>query len=249
MKLHQLALGLLAALALAGCTAEIDKAAGGPRPMPNWAVRGGGAFKDQSSTVFYGVGIANPMPNIALQRTVAEQRARVDIAQTLQTSMRSMVNDFMAHNANLFDPNGKASSPEVISSVSKGVSDAELDNCRIIDSWADEKAGTLYALARLDLNDGFYGSYKENLIHALRQNGMTKGMSDADADMTAVNKAIEDQRSREEGLLGVSQTVAAMQADAPAGAQALPPLAGVAPATQPAAAAEAQPMSPSSQAK
>jgi hypothetical protein len=197
---------LAAGLALGGCTKDIDRTAVGPRARPNWVVRGGGAFKDQSSTVFYGVGIANPMPNIALQRSAAQQRARVEIATTLQTSMRSLVKDFMQHNADLFNPDAKASSQEIISSVSSGVSDAQLDNCRVIDIWEDEKAGTLYALARLDLNDGFYGSYKENLAHTLREKGMTKGMSDADADMKAIDKAIEDQRSHAQDLMGVSQT-------------------------------------------
>jgi hypothetical protein len=211
MNFQRLALGLLAgALVLAGCTSEINKSAETGRGKPNWVVRGGGAFKDQSSTVFYGVGIANPMPNIALQRTVAQQRARVDIAQTLQTSMRSLVKDFMEHNADLFDPNGKASSQEIVSSVSTGVSDAQLNNCRILDYWEDEKAGTLYALARYDLNDGFYGSYKENLIHTLREKGMTKGMSDADADMKAVAMAIDKQRGKEQDLLDVSQTASTM---------------------------------------
>jgi hypothetical protein len=198
---------VVAALCLAACTKDIDRTADkGPRAKPNWVVRGGGAFKDQSSTVFYGVGIANPMPNIALQRSAAQQRARVEIASTLQTSMRSLVKDFMEHNADLFNPDAKASSQEIISSVSNGVSDAQLDNCRIIDTWEDEKAGTLYALARLDLNDGFYGSYKENLAHALREKGMTKGMSDADADMKAIDKAIEAQRGHAQDLMGVSQT-------------------------------------------
>jgi hypothetical protein len=204
---HFAGLALAAGLLLNGCTRDIDRIADkGPRPKPNWVVRGGGAFKDQSSTVFYGVGIANPMPNMALQRTAAQQRARVEIASTLQTSMRSLVKDFMEHNADLFDPNAKASSQEIITSVSSGVSDAQLDNCRILDTWEDEKAGTLYALARLDLNDGFYGSYKQNLAHALREKGMTKGMSDADADMKAIDQAVEAQRGHAQDLMGVSQT-------------------------------------------
>lgn len=225
MKFSHLVGGLFAVtLIFNGCTKEIDKTADtGPRPKPNWVVRGGGAFKDQSSTIFYGMGIANPMPNVALQRTTAEQRARVEIAATLQTSMRSMVKDFMEHNADLFNPNGKATSQEIISSVSSGVSDAQLSNCRIMDMWEDEKAGTLYALARLDLNDGFYGSYKENLAHALREKGMMKGTADADADLKAIDKAIQAQRGREQAVLGVTQTASDSGESAPVSAQPVSP--------------------------
>jgi hypothetical protein len=232
MKFHVATCGLfVAALLLGGCASEINKAADTARPKPNWVVRGGGAFKDQSNTVFYGVGIANPMPNVALQRTVAQQRARVDIAQTLQSSMRSLVKDFMEHNADLFDPNGKASSQEIISSVSSGVSDAQLNNCRILDYWEDEKAGTLYALARYDLNDGFYGSYKDNLVHTLREKGMTKGMGDADADMKSVAAAIDRQRGKEQELLAVNQTAASM-GDGSGAPGALPAAQAPSPAAQ-----------------
>src|SRR5260370_25402184 len=107
MKVWTVSALLAGAFLFNGCTSEINKSANN-RNRPEWVVRGGGAFKDQSSTVFYGLGIANPMPNIALQRTVAHQRARQDIASTLQTSIRSLVNDFIEHNADLFNPTGNA---------------------------------------------------------------------------------------------------------------------------------------------
>ncbi len=196
-------LGLLAA----GCVSDLDRVAK-VRQKPEWAVRGSGAFKGKDNAVFYGLGIANAMPNTALQHKAADLRAREAVASTLKQSVRNMANDLMQNHADLFNPEGKASAEEVIKSTTQGVTDAELANCRIIDYWEDPKSGELFALAKLDLNAGFYGSYKENLARALRENGGATNIKQTEAIMNALDKAVTEQQTREGVLTGATQTAA-----------------------------------------
>jgi hypothetical protein len=191
-KQGMIAAGLALALALGAC-AGIDKAAKA-RPKPEWVVRGPGAFKNKGNVVFYGVGSTSPMPNVGLQRKAVDLRAREAVASTLKTSVRSMIKDYMEHSADYFKPNGPASSQEKIEYISQGVVDAELSNCRILDYWEDPETGTLYALAKLDLDDGFYGSYKANLTKALREGGASANIKESEAELKALDDKIQAQK-------------------------------------------------------
>ncbi len=201
--------GLATVLAL-GCAHSLDKAAK-PRPKPEWAVRGPGAFKSKDSALIYGLGIASAMPNASLQRKSADLRARESVAAVLKSSVQSLTKDFQEHHADYFKPEGKATSEEVINYTAKGVVDAELANCKILDYWEDPNSGELYSLAKFDLNDGFYGSFKDNLTRALRENGPTKNIIDTDKEMTAFDKELQKQRFDAVTLLGISQTAAPIE--------------------------------------
>ena len=48
---------------------------------PKWALIGGGAFTDDRGKAFYGVGSATGIKNYSLQRQVADDRARADLAK------------------------------------------------------------------------------------------------------------------------------------------------------------------------
>jgi hypothetical protein len=212
MKTLSLALAFGTLALLPACHSTIDTKADAQRAKPEWAVRGTGAFKGKSGVVFYGIGIASAMPNAALQRKAVDLRARENIAATLKTSVRSMVNDFMEHHADYFNPGGKASAEEMVKYTASGVSDAELSNCKIIDYWEDPKTGELYALAKLDLDDGFYGSYKENLRRALRESGATANIKESEALLKELNKVVEAQRFDAPKLVGATQDAAEPEA-------------------------------------
>jgi hypothetical protein len=197
------ALALALCLGLFGCR-SIDTAAK-KRPKPEWVVRGPGAFKNQGNVVFYGVGSTSPMPNVALQRKAVDLRAREAVASTLKTSVRSMIKDYMEHSADYFKPNGPASSQEKVEYISQGVVDAELSNCRILDYWEDPENGTLYALAKLDLNDGFYGSYKANLEKALREKGASANILESEKELKALDDKIQAQKGGIAALVGATQ--------------------------------------------
>jgi hypothetical protein len=199
-----LALALVAGMISMGACKSIDTAAK-KRAKPEWVVRGPGAFKNSGNIVFYGVGSTAPMPNVALQRKTVDLRAREAVASTMKTSVRSMVKDFMEHKADLFKPNGEAGSQEIIQYVGEGVTDAELSNCRILDYWEDPETGSLYALAKLDLNDGFYGSYKANLEKALREKGASANILESEKELKALDDKIQAQRTGIAALVGATE--------------------------------------------
>jgi hypothetical protein len=199
-----LALALVAGMGMLGACKSIDTAAK-KRAKPEWVVRGPGAFKNQGNIVFYGVGSTSPMPNAALQRKTVDLRAREAVASTMKTSVRSMVKDFMEHKADLFKPNGEAGSQEIIQYVGQGVTDAELSNCRILDYWEDPETGSLYALAKLDLNDGFYGSYKANLEKALREKGASANILESEKELKALDDKIQAQRTGIAAVVGATE--------------------------------------------
>lgn len=206
----------LAAL-ISGCAATINTKAETKRAKPEWVARGGGIFQKDGNAVFYGVGSTSAMPNIALQRKTADMRAREAIAATLKTSMQSMLHDYMQHSADYFKPNGEASSKEFVDYVANATSDAELSNCRILDYWEDPETGALHAIAKLDLNDGFYGSYKANLAKALRPGGVGADIKGAEAALKVLDTTVTDQKIHAMVLLGA-------KADAPAEPKAEAPL-------------------------
>jgi hypothetical protein len=215
MKRHFVSAALLAGIFIfAGCWSEVTKDSGIPMAKPYWATHGGGVFSLQSSAVFYGVGFAAPLSNSDMQRSQAQQRARVDLTRTLQNSISSFVNDFLANDTDLFDHSKNFSPDTIATSVSLGVTADQLATGRFVDYWEETKSKTLYTLLRLDLKDDFYRSYKENLIRSLRQNGLTKGMHKEDADLEeSIDRAIQAQRSHVLVLLGVSQTTDSMETD------------------------------------
>jgi len=73
---------------LAGCSSAPAVKAEAPKPVkPEWVTKGSGAYSGDAATVFYGVGVANAMPNIALQRKMADQRGREEAAPTSSAAM------------------------------------------------------------------------------------------------------------------------------------------------------------------
>ena len=193
---------MLSLAVLSGCATTLNTKAEAKRSKPEWVARGGGVFQKDGNVVFYGVGDASPMPNVSLQRKTADMRAREAIAATLKTSMQSMLNDYMQHSADYFKPTGEASSKEFIDYVAKGTSDAELSNCRILDYWEDPETGALHAIAKLDLKDGFYGSYKANLEKALRPGGPGADIQGAEAALKVLDTTLTDQKAHALDVLG-----------------------------------------------
>lgn len=60
-------------------------------------MKGSGAFDDaETGKVFYGVGIASGINNKALARSAADDRARAEIAKTLEIYVAVLAKDYMA---------------------------------------------------------------------------------------------------------------------------------------------------------
>lgn len=232
MQFKSTFLAVIFAAALAGCAGEeVKKLSPVAVKKPEWIRTGSGVYAGDTVAVFYGVGVANAMPNITMQRKMADQRAREEVAASMKTSMKSMVKDYMDHHVDYFNAD-TAGSDEFATFVSKSVVDAELINCRVVDHWEDTDTGAFYALARMDSSTDLYNQYKENLRKAISENhAKIVGARAADA-IKELDAAVDGQRKRENELLGANQPAPVVVAPAADAVPVTTPAAEVAPASK-----------------
>ena len=126
---------------------------------PKWALVGGGAFTDSEGKAFYGVGSATGIKNYSLQRQIADDRARADLAKVFEYYVETLTKDYQAHTtAGSFatsseEQNAEAAVKVVVSSTLRGVT--------IIDHFEIPARRELISLARLD-----YNAFKQNVTQA-----------------------------------------------------------------------------------
>ena len=126
---------------------------------PKWALVGGGAFTDSEGKAFYGVGSATGIKNYSLQRQIADDRARADLAKVFEYYVETLTKDYQAHTtAGSFatsseEQNAEAAVKVVVSSTLRGVT--------IIDHFEIPERRELISLARLD-----YDAFKQNVTQA-----------------------------------------------------------------------------------
>ena len=124
---------------------------------PDWVLRGGGAFTGKDGKkAFYGVGSATGIKNFSLQRTVADDRARGDLAKVFEVYMTSLTKDYQAHTtAGSFkdsteEQNAETAMKVVVSQTMRGV--------MIVDHFEIPERREFLSLARLD-----YDAFKKNI--------------------------------------------------------------------------------------
>lgn len=183
---------------------QAAEAAAVPDPaktMPEWVMKGAGAFPDEPKTVFFGVGVANSMPNIALLREAADSRARGNVASEMKATVAKLTRDYMDLHVNYFNQDA-AGSDEFVSVVAKLTTDATLYGCRIVDRWQDPKTGAFYSLARMDNSDDLYKQYKASLKKAISDEHLAVVTAKRDEAEKALDAEVEKQRKREDQILG-----------------------------------------------
>jgi len=151
MKTKQMmALGVLLAVGLflmTGCAsapAKLDEP-----EMPQWVYKGSGAFDDDKGQVFYGVGIASGISNKALLFSTADNRARAEVAKTLETYVAVLAKDYMA--STTAGDMSASSEEQHVEQALKTFSKTTLHGATIIDHWQDPEDKTMYSLCQLDL--------------------------------------------------------------------------------------------------
>ena len=158
---HLLLVGLL--VLFGACTTipqipEPPKALAEYKP-PAWALVGGGAFTDTKGKAFYGVGSATGIKNFSLQRQVADDRARADLAKVFNYYVETLTKDYQAHTtAGSFatsteEQNSEAALKVVVSQTLRGV--------MIVDHFEVIERQEFLSLARLD-----YDAFKRNVVEA-----------------------------------------------------------------------------------
>ena len=123
---------------------------------PTWVLNGGGAFTDMKGKAFYGVGSATGIKNYSLQRTIADDRARGDLAKVFEVYITSLTKDYQAHTtAGSFDNSSEEQNAEVALKI---VVSQSLRGVVIVDHFEIPERREFLALARLD-----YDAFKQNV--------------------------------------------------------------------------------------
>ena len=145
VKLLSVALLALVVSACSGKTkVESDL---GIKGAPDWVNEGTNILNDKDGRLFHGVGSASPAGDMALQKSVADDRARAEVAKVLSSYMDVVSNDYMSS----AKAGGANVSEEAVSRQIKAVTKINLTGAKIIGSWRDPKTNIIYSIAELDM--------------------------------------------------------------------------------------------------
>jgi hypothetical protein len=116
---------------------------------PEWCYKGSGAFDVEKGKVFYGVGIASGIKNKALLVSTADNRARAEVAKTLETYVAVLSKDYMA--STTAGDMSASSEEQHVEQALKTFSKTTLHGATIVDHWQDPQDMTMYSLCELDM--------------------------------------------------------------------------------------------------
>jgi len=140
--------GIALIVALAACSSvtkvESDL---GIKGAPDWVNEGTQLLGNKNGRLFHGVGSAAAMGDPALQKSVADDRARAEVARILSSYLEVVSSDYVAaEKAAKINVNEEAVSRQI-----KNVSKVNLSGSRIIGSWRDTETNIIYSIAELDM--------------------------------------------------------------------------------------------------
>jgi len=123
---------------------------------PDWVLKGSGAYSDDKGKAFFGVGSATGIKNYSLQRTIADDRARGDLAKVFEFYVTSLTKGYQASTtAGDFTASNEEQNAEVALKV---VVHSTLRGVTIIDHFEIPERREFLSLARLD-----YDAFKNNV--------------------------------------------------------------------------------------
>lgn len=138
----------LIALALSACSSKTKVESDlGLKGAPDWVNEGTNILNEKDGRLFHGVGSASPMGDMALQKSVADDRARAEVARVLSSYMDVVSSDYLAS----AKAGGESVGEEAVSRQIKALTKVNLTGARIIGSWRDPKTNIIYSIAELDM--------------------------------------------------------------------------------------------------
>ncbi len=156
--MKRLALTFFLAMPLAvGCSSDTKTSEGVITPggpiveYPEWVNKGSGAFGGEKK-VFYGVASASGIRNHSLLRSTADNRARSEISKVFQVYTASLMKDYAA--STTAGDFSASSEEQRVEQAIKTFSANTLNGVEIVDHWIHPVDGSMYSLARLDI-EGF----------------------------------------------------------------------------------------------
>lgn len=185
MKKHWFIIGALA-LGQTACGGGTKTAKGQLTPngavveYPEWVNKGSG-LQEGKDKVFFGVGSASGIRNHSLARSTADNRARQEISKVFETYSASLMKDYQASTT---AGDFTASSEEQrVEQAIKTFSANTLNGVEIVDHWIHPVEGTIYSLARLDM-EAFLGQIeKARELNAKTKEAVRKAAERSFADL------------------------------------------------------------------
>jgi len=138
---------IAAAALLAACSASPLESDLGLSGAPDWVNKGTAYVNDKDGRLFHGVGAAAPMGDATLQRSVADDRARAEVARIFSSYLDVVARDFQAASRS-----GDANmAQEAVSRNIKSLTQVNLAGTRIVARWFDKRTNTVYSIAEIDM--------------------------------------------------------------------------------------------------
>lgn len=137
----------LSILAACSSTTKVESDLG-IRGAPNWVNEGTNILNNKDGRLFHGVGSAAPMGDMALQKSVADDRARAEVARVLSSYLDVVSSDYLA----AAKSGENTVNEESVSRQIRNLSKVNLSGARIIGNWRDPKTNMIYSIAELDMN-------------------------------------------------------------------------------------------------
>lgn len=133
---------------LAGCSSQTKLDSDlGIAGAPDWVNKGTAYVANDGGRLFHGVGSAGSMGDASLQRSVADDRARAEVARIFSNYLDVAGTDYQA----AAKSGNTAVADESVSRQIKSLSQVNLAGARIIARWQDPKTKALWAIAELDM--------------------------------------------------------------------------------------------------
>jgi hypothetical protein len=139
---------LVAMIAACSSTTKVESDLG-LKGAPDWVNEGSNILNDKDGRLFHGVGSASPTGDMSLQKSIADDRARAEVARVLSSYMDVVTSDYMA----AAKSGGNGVAEESVSRQIKSLSKVNLTGAKIIGSWRDPKSNIIYSVAELDMKN------------------------------------------------------------------------------------------------
>jgi len=124
----------------------------GIKGAPDWVNKGSNILNSLDRRLFHGVGSASPQGDMALQKAIADDRARAEVARILSSYLDVVSNDYMASaKSGAAGDTNTGVSEEAVSRQIKNTTKINMAGTRIIGSWRDPASNTIWSLAELDM--------------------------------------------------------------------------------------------------
>ncbi len=138
----------LFAVALVACssTTQVESDLG-LKGAPDWVNEGTNILNEKGGRLFHGIGSASPTGDMALQKSVADDRARAEVARVLSSYLDVVTSDYMAS----AKAGSDTASEESVSRQIKSLTKVNLTGAKIIGNWRDPKTNIIYSIAELDM--------------------------------------------------------------------------------------------------